>query len=71
MRDRCEDCSVTRLEEAMSSPAGQLLSRACELDSMLQLPGLSIRLDEISAEVWSVLQLIRGERDRRRAQPAV
>lgn len=60
-RLRCNECPQIQLENALSgSEAGQLLGRATALRRATQL-GLSVTLDDISCEVYHVLDLMDAE----------
>jgi len=61
-RELCDACPTRRLEAAMQSWAGKLLSHVCDLDAMLQCPGFSVSASDIDATEWLALRVLWGER---------
>jgi hypothetical protein len=57
------DCPITRLQEAMESPAGMLLNRALDLDFNLE-KGFVTTLDETPADEYAVIKILKAEQSR-------
>jgi hypothetical protein len=62
--DNCEACPLAHFRVSMQGWRGALLRQALELDFFLQMPGASVRLEEIPAMQFSALKIIHQERDR-------
>lgn len=63
IRHRCAECPAIRLEQAMLSQEGILLSRAADLAFMLHA-GFTIGPHEITAEEFSALQILKSEQSK-------
>lgn len=62
-RLRCRDCRLTALETYERSPAGQLLQRALDVKTAIQI-GAGVTLDDIHWDEFQALQVIEEERSR-------
>lgn len=60
---RCEKCPLNRLDAAQHSEAGQLLSRALNLEFALTA-GITVTLDEFAADEFFAMQIIHEEREK-------
>lgn len=60
LRERCPECGIVKLEDAMQSQAGRLLNRASDLRFALDL-GFTVTLDDVSVEVYRALQAYESE----------
>lgn len=61
--DRCYECPLTAMEEAMEGPRGHLITRAFRLQNLMDAK-VHIGLAQISVEEAHVLELISMERPR-------
>lgn len=59
--DRCYECPLTALEEAMEGPRGQLIRRAMRLQNLMDAK-VQISLRDFTVEEARVLELIATER---------
>jgi hypothetical protein len=64
LRLECAECPRVRLGAAMASGPGALLQRVLELDTLLQLPGMALTMNDLDIEEWNALQVLWSERDR-------
>ncbi len=62
--DNCDACPLAHFRMWMDGWRGTLLRNALGLDFFLQMPGASVRLEEIPALQFSALKIIHQERDR-------
>jgi hypothetical protein len=60
---RCEECPLSRLDEYLASPAGQVIQQTIDLDFALQA-GVAVSLAEISYPEFLLLRLLVEERNR-------
>jgi hypothetical protein len=66
--NRCTECPVDRLSEAMNcSSRSSLLRRAIDLDFGLTA-GFAVTLDEIDFQEWTAIRVIHDERTRMNAE---
>jgi hypothetical protein len=65
---RCDHCPLDRLDAAQESEAGMLLRRAVDLQIALKM-GIRIALDEIQADEFAALSILREESDRLGCEP--
>jgi hypothetical protein len=63
LRDRCSECALTRLEEAMDSPAGAMYKRCAELKFALR-ERFAISLDDLTMEEFAAFQMASSEQAR-------
>jgi hypothetical protein len=61
--ERCQACPVLELERAMTTLAGQVVSRAIEIDADIDC-GIAPKIDEIPARVFSAVRMVRLEKQR-------
>ena len=67
VRQRCDDCPLVKLDEAMASNAGRFLA-SCQMKRMALKLGFSMTLDEVTAEEFNVMSMIESEENRFQAQ---
>ena len=61
--ERCDHCSLIKIDEAQNSEAGILIRRAVDIRTALKL-GVRISLDEIRADEFVTMQILEEERER-------
>lgn len=57
---RCDHCPLDKLEAAQQSEVGQLIRRAADLRGAVKL-GITIGMDEIRADEYSVMMILEDE----------
>lgn len=60
---RCSECPITKLENALAEPKGELLGRALDLEFALRA-GITVTYDDIPADEFLVLKMLEHERSR-------
>lgn len=61
----CDTCPAVELDTNLqNSQWAGLISRASDLDFMLNQPGAAVTLHDMTSEEFAVVQLIKTERDR-------
>lgn len=67
IRQRCDGCRLSKLDEAMAGDRGRLLQQVIEVDFMLD-SGFLLSLSDVTAEQFEGLRVLRSERNRQQKQ---
>src|SRR5262245_49410674 len=59
----CSECPLTRLQEYLVSPAGQLISLVVDLDMAIQA-GITVTLSEVTYLEFLILRVLNEERNK-------
>lgn len=68
-RERCAECPLTKLEDALQSDAGAMLARAAEIRAMSDV-GIQITLGDLTVDEARALIIIQDEATKHEAEKA-